>query len=191
MLEKVKDIFDQQTFLSPNDLLGIVSISRLKQVKKGEQLANAGEVNYLVHFVIKGLLRHYVIDENGNEKTMRFVSEKQSAGCMESIFHNRPSFESIEALENSLIIIFDNRKAEKLALKSMGLLKLQNISIKKALVEAVERLRNHTILNPKDRYELFCEKHPRLEQRIKQKYLASYLGITPTSLSRMRARAMK
>lgn len=190
MIAKLKDILNQQIILSPTDLYRIASISKLKRIKKGQHLVISGEINYNVLLVYSGLLRHYIIDKNGEEKTLLFVQEKRTTGCLETIMHDQPAFENIVALEDSLIITFDNRKAEKFALESKGLLKLQNKKLKLALSEAVERLRHHTIYSPEERYLLFCENQPTLEQRVKQKHLASYLGITPTSLSRIRSRVV-
>ena len=191
MIAKLKDIFNQHTILSPADLYRIASISKLKRIKKGQHLVVSGELNYQVLLVNSGLLRHYVIDKNGEEKTLLFVQEKGTTGSIETIMKDQPAFENIVALENSLVIAFDNRKAEKFALESKGLLKLQNKNLKIALSEAVERLRRHIIHTPEERYLLFCKNHPKLEQRVKQKHLASYLGITPTSLSRIRSRDVK
>lgn len=191
MLKKITNNFNKHKFLGPVDLISLVSISKIKKIRKGEYLAKSGDINYQIVSVVKGLLRHYIVDDKGVEKTMLFVSEKQNTGSMESIFYDEPAFESIVAIEDSLVIMFDNRKAEKLALKSRGLLQLQNESLKKSLFEAVCRLRLQTLLSPEERYESFRKTFPLIEQRVKQKHLASYLGITPTSLSRMRARIIK
>lgn len=70
-------------------------------------------------------------------------------------------------------------------------MKLKNLAFKEIITSNVEQIKFLTILAPEERYVLFCKTYPKLQQRIKQKFLASYLGITPTSLSRIRARLAK
>lgn len=138
--------------------------------------------------VLKGLFRHYVINKNGEEKTLRFVSEKEQTAMMDTIFHNKPATENIIALESSVFVKFDFREIDSLVTGNFRLLKLQNLSLKKVIAENVEQIKFLTILSPEERYRYFCKKYPNLEQRIKQKHFASFLGVTPTSLSRIRAR---
>ena len=76
ILKMFQDIFENKKFLSPQDLISMASITKIRRIKKGEHLARSGDINYLIVIVVKGLLRHYIIDEEGNEKTMLFVTEK-------------------------------------------------------------------------------------------------------------------
>ncbi len=191
MFEKLKEVFHQYAFLHPKDLIQLASISKLIRLKKGAHLVKEGDLFYDAVGVVQGLLRHYIIDKNGDEKTLLFVREKNQTGMMDTIFHNRPASENIMALENTLLIKIDARKIEKLASDNMRLLKLQNEVLKQVVASNVEQIRFLTVLTPEERYLAFCKSHPNLEQRVKQKHLASYLGITPTSLSRMRARLAK
>lgn len=188
MIEEIKEAFNKYSFLTLKDLLVLASISKLKIVKKGEHLINEGDLNYNVILVIKGLLRHYIIDKSGEEKTLLFVPEKHSTGSSNTIVNNKPAIENIIALEASIVIITDYRVTEKVSSDNPRLLKLQIQSFKLLLSEAVEHIKYYTILSPEERYLSFCNTYPNLEQRVKQKYLASYLGVTPSSLSRLRAR---
>lgn len=188
MLEKIKLAFRQFTFLSPNDLLDIISITKIATIKKGEHFIREGELCYQTALVLKGLLRHYSIDKDGTEKTLLFIPERKSTGSPDTIFSNKPSSENIMALEDSIVLKIDSRDFERIAKSNIRLLTLQNKSLKEVIISDVEQLKSLTIFTPEERYHYFCKTYPHLEQRIKQKYLASYLGITPTSLSRLRAR---
>lgn len=190
ILKMFQDIFENKTFLTPQDLIGMASISKIRRVKKGEHLARSGDINYRIVIVVKGLLRHYIIDDEGNEKTMLFVTEKQNSASIETIVRDQVCTENIVAEENSILLSFDHRRAQKVATKSKGLVILQNQRLKTSLYHAVERLRQHTVLSPEERFTLFYTEYPKLGQRVKQKHLASYLGVTPTSLSRMKRRLM-
>ena len=190
ILKMFQDIFENKKFLSPQDLISMASITKIRRIKKGEHLARSGDINYLIVIVVKGLLRHYIIDEEGNEKTMLFVTEKQNSASIETIVRDEVCTENIVAEENSILLSFDHRSAQKVASKSKGLVFLQNQRLKESLYHAVERLRHHTTLSPEERFTLFYAEFPKLGRRVKQKHLASYLGVTPTSLSRMKRRLM-
>jgi CRP-like cAMP-binding protein len=188
MFEQIKEAFNSFTFLKPNDIFLISSIAKLRVIRRGEHFVQQGELCYDAMMVVKGLFRHYTIDENGKEKTLMFDAERKFTGCFDTIMLNKPSTENIIALENSIIIKMDTRAAEKISSDNIRLLKVQLEAYKQVVITNVEHGKLLTILSPDERYTFFCETHRNLEQRIQQKHLASYLGITPTSLSRIRAR---
>ncbi len=191
MLEKISDALKEFTFLSPKDLFQLASIAKLKYVSKNEHIVKAGEYNYQAIKVIKGLLSHYVIDKNGYERTLLFVPEKMNSGSLQTTINRKPSDENIVALEDSLLLTIDIRELEKLASASINILKLLNQNYKQIITEAALRIKFLIVHSPEERYVHFCQTYPHLEQRIKQKHLASYLGITVSSLSRIRARISK
>ncbi len=191
MFEQIKEVFSRFTVLSPKDLLQLASIAKVKTVKKDEHLALIGDLNYNVSIVVKGLFRHYVIDERGTERTLLFVPEKKATTIIDTIFHNKPSTENIVAMENSITVRFDYRQFEKLAANNIRLLKVQNQALKEIITANVEHIKLLNLLTPEERYAYFCKAFPDLEQRIKQKHFASFLGITPTSLSRIKGRLVQ
>lgn len=191
MFEEIKDAFSRFSFLGPKELFLLATNARLLFVKKDELLIKEGDLNYSIFTVKKGLLRHYVINENGEDRTLLFVPEKRHTSIAETIFHNNRSNENIEALENSIVIKFDYRIIEEITANNLHLLKLQNQALKESILTAVDQIKFLNLLTPEERYLHFCKTFPSIEQRVKQKHLASYLGITPTSLSRMRARLIK
>ena len=191
MVEELKEAFRQFTFLSPKDLIELAYIAKLKRIKKGEHLVRVGSFNYNGVVVLKGLLSHYVIDENGMEKTLLFIPEKMATGAMETIINGKPADENIVALEDTLLLQFDIRKVDKLAEDNLRVLKMLNERYKQVISMAAGRIKFLTVLSPEELYTYFCKTYPDLEQRVKLKDLCSYLGITASSLSRMRARIAK
>lgn len=189
MFEQLKEAFSQFTFLSPKNLLQVATIARFKRVKKHEHIINVGDMNYSVYVVLKGLLQHYVISENGQEKTLRFAPEKHPAASMDTLFLGQTATEYVMALENTYVLHFDSRAFDKIASANIRLLKVQNRTLRDLIKANVTHIKFLSTMNAEERYASFCLQFPDLEKRIKQKYLASYLGITPTSLSRIKARA--
>lgn len=188
MLDKLKIAFSNFTFLTPGDFINIASAARIKTFEKGETLFMEGDRHHNVYLVVSGLLRSYVINEEGKEVTILFVPEKERAASMETVLFDEPATEAVDALEKTTAIVIDTRKMKILASDNPRLLKLRIKGLEKALAEAVRRVKFHTVLSPEEKYKRFCRNYPNLEQRVKQKHLSSYLGITPQSLSRIRGR---
>lgn len=191
MLDKVKEAFSNMSFLKAADMAKLAMAAKLKTVPAGEHLIVEGERHYFVYVVLKGLLRSYVINQSGEEVTLLFVPEKEKAGSYNTIINDLPSEENLMALEKTLLLAIDIKKAKSVEPNNPRLMKMELTVFKKLLNDAIGRLKFYTVLTPEERYIQFCKNHPKLEQRVKQKHLASYLGITPTSLSRMRARLTK
>jgi CRP-like cAMP-binding protein len=188
MLEEIKKAFRQFTFLSPKDLIELASVIKVKQVKKGEHLVKVGEYNYHAIRVFKCLLCHYVIDDEGMERTLLFVPEQMNSGSMQTLMMGKPADENIIALEDSILLSADIRELDKLADGSIKIQKMLNQLYKQIIAEAAERIRFLVVNSPEERYLHFNQTYPNLDQRVKQKDLASYLCITPQSLSRIRSR---
>lgn len=191
MFEKIEDFFKEHTFLSPKDIFQLVPIFKFKRISKGEHLVKEGDYNYNGYRVLKGLLAHYIIDKNGSEKTLLFVPENRFSGSLQTTLNNKPADENIIALEDSLLLACDTRKLEKLAANNIRILKLLHKSHKEIITEAAIRIKFLIAHSEEERYLNFKKTYPNLEQRVKQKDLASFLGITVSSLSRIRARIIK
>ncbi len=191
MVEALKHFFKQFSFLGVKEIASLVQLCEFKQIKQGTILVNAGDYNYNTFVVLKGLLRNYIIKHNGEERTTLFASEGMMTSSPNTFFKDLPSNEGVMALEDCWIAYFDMRKFEKLARENLKLQRLFTEALKLNFVEAITRLEYHTTMSPEERYEHFRYHHPNLLQRVPQIYLASYLGITPVSLSRVRARLAK
>lgn len=94
----------------------------------------------------------------------------------------------VEFLEPSTLLVFDYRDIEQLARDNLRIERLKNKFIQDYLVKILHRLETFLVYNPEERYEWLMREQPELLKRVQQKHLASYLGITPVSLSRLRTR---
>lgn len=145
------------------------------KVKKGEILQRKGDLNAKVYEVVSGLLRSYSIDEQGKEHIYMFAPENWILA--DSHFEDTPADLFIDVLEDAELIVVERKindsinHQEKL-LRRMAVLQKRVIMLMSA--SAFER------------YEYFIETYPEIVQRVPQKMIASYLGITPESLSRVK-----
>lgn len=180
--------FENFTFLSFSDLKLIYDTATIRKVNAGETLIREGEVNHHVIIILKGLLRNYVITSKGEERTTLLAKEGMQVATPESLFSNTPAFEYIEAIEPSTLVYVDSRKFNKLIKKHPNLLLLKSKNMEKAITRTIDRVRFFTVLSPEERFIELQTKHPEFMQRVPQKYLASFIGITTVSFSRIKTR---
>lgn len=187
-LSKIRDSFP---FLQKEDIEFLFSISELRKVQPGDVLLKEGDVNSNVHLVINGLLRSYVINSSGDERTVLISKENMRATSLNSILHNLPSEITIEAIEPSTILVINSNLFQKATSTNANLALLEKQGMRSYLVDTTERLHLLTVLSPEERFIRFRDEHPDLIQRVPQMYLASYLGVTTVSLSRIKSRIAK
>lgn len=156
-----------------------------RTMKKGTILQRPGESVSKSFYVIKGLLRSYTIDNSGKEHTFMFASERWIISDIETHDVTELTILYIECLEDSEIALIDKSK-QTLA----GFDKEQNAKIIAKLFRRIGALQRRLILmmsaTARVRYENFLEIYPELPNRLSQKMIASYIGITPEALSKIR-----
>ncbi len=173
-----------------NYILSLNSEAKIKHKKKGEFLQREGENSSRAFFVKSGLLRSYTIDEKGKEHIFMFATEGWMIADIESQEFNQPATLFIDCIEDSDIITFDRKLIGKLELSKDQLKKNLNLLSRRVAVlqRRVIMLMSSTA---KERYKFFLETFPELPNRIPQRMIASYLGITPEALSKIRGEIAK
>ena len=136
----------------------------------------------------KRLIIGFYTDSDGEEKTIFFRWEKEFGADPESFFNHKPSKLTWSAMEETEILEMNFQKFEELSKRNVGLLKLRILTNNKLLNRMYERLESFILYSPEERFQHLLETHPDLCERIPDKYLASFLGITPVSLSRIKKR---
>ncbi len=164
----------------------LYSISDIQDIKKGDYFLKEGDYPNNFAFVYKGLFRITYLHEKGKEFTKSFFPENSFISAYSALIQNRESYFSIEALEDSSIIVIDYEKFKKLSQNHNCWDKLLIILLEKAFCAKEAREREFLLFDAKQRYESFLENYPQLENRLKQHMLASYLGITPVALSNLK-----
>ena len=187
----VKEIQSSFPFLKEDDINLLLSISVIREIPAEKILVREGEINTNVFLVLKGLLRSFATTSAGEERTILLTKETMRAASINSFLHNTPSEITIESIEPSVVLVIDSKKFPQLAKANENITKLAIKGMQGFLSETMERLTFFTVLTPEERFINFREKHKDLIQRVPQKYLASFLGITSVSLSRIKARIAK
>ncbi len=159
-----------------------------KTIKKNTILLDAGETCKNIYFVNKGCLRTFNTDEQGEEHNILFCPENWWAVDIASFSNQRPAFYSISALEDTEVFYFSYNVLEELYLAVPKLERFFRILTQNGFNLYQQRITSNLSKSAEERYELFHQQYPKLEQRIAQKQIASYLGITPVFLSMIRAR---
>lgn len=164
----------------------IFSISKVAHFEKGQHFIRAGQIPVKFAFLARGLFRYYYLNDSGHEFTKGFFLEKTFLSSYSAMIQNRESFFSIEALEPSMIIVVPYLRWHESAKTRLCWQQFLVSLLEKGYCNKENRERELLLFDAEKRYRLFLESYPGLEQRVKQHHIASYLGITPVSLSRIR-----
>lgn len=174
------------TRISEADEMTIPEAFEQCRINKKEDLLQRGEICSHLYFIVKGCLRSYYIDEKGVEHIYQIRMDNNWISDLESFFSQSPSKYYIEALEDSYMLRISKERLDLLYGEIPALERYFRILFQKAYVNALKRL-NATMWEPAtDRYHDMLKEHPEMFRRVPLVYIASYLGITPESLSRIR-----
>ncbi len=172
--------------ITENDEKVILSAFEQTSVKKKKDLLVPDKVCKYIYFITKGCLRSYFIDAKGAEHIYQIRMDNNWISDLQSFFSRRPSNYYIEAMEDTQMLCISYERLELLYHEVPCLERYFRILFQKAYINALERL-NATMWEPAiDRYNNMLKEHPDMFQRVPLVYIASYLGITPESLSRIR-----
>lgn len=174
------------------NLLSLLRSVKITVVQKGEVIIADGSISKNIYFIRKGLLRSYLINENGSETTFQLYAESNFFSNTHAILFNEKSRFNYQALETSKLYAIDYESLLEITSRDPELLQLHRSFFGKRVIQQVfQRLESFTFLSPEERYEKFIKDNQNLIQRVPDKYIANVLGITPVSLSRIKNRIAK
>ena len=164
----------------------ILSSYQSFSLKKKEHLYQQGEICAHEAFVLSGTLRVYTIDKRGGEHVLNFALPTWWVGDIGSFYEKSPAFHSVQALEDSELLVINPEKKEELFREIPKLERVFRIVIQKHLMSTQKRFLTTISENADQRYLNLLAKIPQIEQLVAQHQIASYLGILPESLSRLK-----
>jgi len=168
-----------------------ISLLKFKRVRKRQYILQMGDVCRYETFIIKGCLRSYFADEGDVEHVVMFGIENSWIGDGLSLSTGSPSAINIDALEDSEVFQIDKVSLEELYKRIPAFERFFRIKFQQAFIAEQQRVICNFTKSAQDRYLTFLERFPNLEQRISQRQIASFLGITPQFLSQVRSLAFR
>ena len=186
MYELILQNISRHIQLTPEEVEFFKSVLQPRKLRKRQYLLQAGDVARFENFVSKGLLRAYTVDNTGQERIAMFAMEGWWISDLYSLLSQTPATQHIDALEDTEVLSIEKPDLERLYLEVPKFERLMRILLQNAFVSNQQRALASISQTAEERYVAFVKKYPSLEQRIPQVQIASYLGMTPETLSRIR-----
>lgn len=162
----------------------------IKQFKKGVCILEEGKQTQDTFLILEGCIRrHRIID--GEDKTTDFYTESDAVAEFESLSQNKPTKHSYSCIEETVVVVINTEKEKVFYKKFPRFEELSRKQTEKMLGENQSELSDFITQSPEERYKHLWNDKPELLQRVPQHQIASYIGVTPESLSRIRKRMQK
>ena len=177
--------------MSTEDLALLTPLCFELSIKKKANLLVQGDVCKNIYFLTKGFFRMYYIDLEGNEINTRFTQEDNFMVDFQSFLTQKPSRYYWQAMEDSTVLAFAFKDVQRIYASSSSWQKFGRLIAERVYLQLNERVEMLQFMSPEQRYVYLLEIRPELFNQISQFHMASYLGIKPESLSRLRKRLLK
>jgi CRP-like cAMP-binding protein len=188
MYEQINSYLTKQILLSDEDLAVFNQSLELLKAPKKTLLLKEGDICRFEGFINKGCVKSYLIDKNGFEVILTFGIENWWVSDITAFQDQVPSRMYIETIEETELLVMTHARKEELLKRIPSLERVFRLMVQRHLAAYQERLFGNVALTAEERYDKFMEKHPGMSQRIPQHLIASYLGMSPEFLSRIRKR---
>ncbi len=187
-MDKLKEYLNKIIRFSEEEMELFISLFSEKHLKKNEYLAKEGEYSTKLFFLNKGVIRAFYRNNEGNEYSKTFFTNSNFVAAYSSLVTGQKSLINIQCLTDCNLLVANFKHLTKLYDQSQNFERLARKLAETKFAIKEKREIELVTLDASERYEIFRKEHPSLENLIPQYHIASYLGITPTQLSRIRAK---
>lgn len=186
MYAPLRSHIEQHMALAEADWEGLIPLLRTRIYLKRQYLLQAGDVCTHESFIVKGCMRAFMINEKGQETVLQFGLENWWIADLNSFLTGTPAHFHVEALEDTTVVQISRTDLELLYSTHPVYNTYFRILFQRGFAAAQQRLIRTITQSAEERYSDFVQQYPSLSQRIPQKQIAAYLGITPEHLSKIR-----
>lgn len=190
-MEELIDKIKRRLHLRPEAEEFLYSISKEKTLQKGEVLIRQGQIVKKTFFVSTGCLRSYCLDKRGKEHTLLFAIKDWWISDYIAIHTDELATLTVECLTESNVIEFNAKELDKIHSRFPEFEAYQRHNLERHVVSLHRRILNQLQLSAAERYDLFLKQYPDIEKYTRNYHIASFLGITQQSLSRIRVEKAK
>lgn len=175
------------TDLTEEEIKSLRQLIRKKEYSKQEMIFTAGQISQEIYFVTKGCVRLFY-NADGKDRTAFFYTEGKFICAGESFTYGVPAKENYQAIEDTELYIFDKANIERMLELSPKFALIGQIATENELIACQAMIASFVTQSAEERYVDLLETHGELFQRVPQQYIASYLGVSPETLSRIKKR---
>src|SRR5687767_11907414 len=186
MFEKLIEGIGQKVALSSTELETLKSFFIPKKIRKRQYILNAGDVCQYITLVEKGLLRSFTVDDDGHEHVVQFASEGWWISDVGSFVSGKDALYNIEALEDSELLHLTRQGMEELLIQLPVMERFFRLLMQNNIIALQRRVVAYMSLSAEEKYLKLMEVAPDILNRASQQHIASYLSVTPETLSRIR-----
>lgn len=169
----------------------IETLFTYRKFRKRQYIIQEGDISRQENFILQGITRTYEIDDKGQEHILQFGPEGWWVGDLYSFLSETPTRYNIDCIEDCEVLQISKPNLELLYQQVPKMERHFRILIQNAFIASTNRVASSLTKSALERYDEFIQKYPHIEQRVPNHQIASYLGITPQSLSRLRSQASK
>jgi CRP-like cAMP-binding protein len=182
----IQNLAKQKVFLNESELEILQSLFTYRKFRKNQYILQETNTAGYETFIVKGLTRTYEVDDKGQEHVLFFGPEDWWVGDLYSFLSGTPSRYNVDCLEETEVLQISKQNLDLLYEKVPKMNLYFRILFQNAFISATQRVGASLSKSALERYQEFRTKYPHIEQRIPNHQIASFLGITPQSLSRIR-----